>query len=207
MLVAGMISMLLLACSGTAFASPISFSVFAGLNRAGDIDNVFIGGRDSFTEPPPTLDPDGSYSGGKARFGAAMLYDGWVGLEVGWSRLASEDRFNSHFIEFVCPGSCPTGEGVIIDTVEQRATAMWAAFVPTLRRGQWEVYGKVGTSRTENESRQRTDRSNRIRITDTGLMVGAGAAYYSAVGIGLRVDIDRLGDTATQVGASIAFRF
>lgn len=188
-------------------AEDFDFSVFAGFNRGGDLDNVFIGGRDVFTEPPPTLDPAGSYSGGGARFGAALVYRGWAGFEVGWSDLGSENRLNSHFVEFGCPGGCGPGEGIIIDTVEQRADAMWAAFVPTLRRSSWDLFGKIGASRLNNESRQRTNRSNRLRVTNTGLMFGVGVAFYTSTGLGLRIDLEHLDGSVTQGGMALAFRF
>lgn len=143
------------------------------------------------------------FSGTALRFGLGMTVSDWINIEAGWARFGSNRGIIT--IPLFCipedPGPCET------DTdAKQSGSAYWIVAVPTVRRGNFTLFGKLGASRTTVKT---GDASNLIRFrdTDNGVLLGAGAAYHFTHSIGVRFDFERMGSAARTVGIGVEYRF
>lgn len=200
------LSVAALASFGSSVAASDRFTLQIGANNS-TADSVFIGGH-IVDEPPPSL--RSSFSGAGIRLGATVRVYQWLNMDVGWAKFGSEDRYTSYFGTVLCPGpdfDCGGDPGFVVDNVEQSGSGFWVAAAPTFHSGPWQFIGKLGVSRTTIESREASDRSNRIESSETAVMFGFGAGYYFTERLGVRLDFEQLGDEARQVGLSMSVRF
>lgn len=181
------------------------FSIQAGLNYA-RVDTVALGGHNLELDPPPTLGD--TFSGASFRVGVAYAFTDWASVELGYAQFASVDKYTAHFLQFVClPGACEGNEGWIVDNVEQSGHVQWAALIASRPYQRINFFGKVGVGRTSIESVQASNRTNRIEERKTQLLLGVGMAWPLSDRLGVRLEFERIGSTAIQAGASLAFAF
>ncbi len=119
----------------SASALPVfDMSISAGLNRSN------VGANPDF----PVED---SYAGTKPRVTFNASVGPLVGVELGWSELAS----NSTTISIVPPGGAIGGVGSIEDEIRESGAAFWLAYAPSLELGAFELTGKLGVARTSQD--------------------------------------------------------
>lgn len=181
------------------------FSIQAGLNYA-RVDTVALGGHNLELDPPPTLRD--TFSGASFRVGVAYALTDWASVELGYAQFASVDKYTAHFVEFACiPELCEGVEGSIVDNIDQSGHVQWAALIASRPYQRLNLFGKVGVGRTFIESVQASNRTNRIEERETQLLLGVGLAWPLSDRLGVRLEFERIGSTAIQAGASLAFAF
>lgn len=196
--------LLLLFIGSVGHAKGDGFSIQVGLNYAW-ADTVALGGHNLELDTPPTLRD--TFSGPSFRTGINYAFNDWASVELGYAQFASVDKYNAHFVEFVCPGVCEGAEGSIVDNVDQSGHAQWAAFVASRPYRGVDFFGKIGIGQTTIESVQVGDRTNRLEESDTQLILGIGLGYPLSDRVGLRLELEAVGSAAVQTGVSVALSF
>lgn len=167
------------------------FALHAGVNFS-SADTVLV---------PAQLDSTfgRSFSGAGGRLGIDVIATERVRIETGWARFGSNSGMVS--VGGTCPMSpCP----VSTVNARQRGSAYWLAITPTIRRGDYAFFAKLGAARVSIETRASIDRG---KETDTSVLVGAGLRYAFTPSVGLRVDLERLGSEARTAGIGVEYRF
>lgn len=170
----------------SASALPVfDMSISAGLNRSN---------LDAYTNFSVPTD---SYSGTKPRVTFNASVGPLIGVELGWSKLAS----NTTVVQIIPPGG-----PAIDEELKESGTAVWLAYAPSIEFGAFELTGKVGAARVFRDLIiTRLDENLANPANDT--VIGLAGTYWFTSLVGLRVDAEQFGSEVSQVGISLTIGF
>lgn len=198
---------LLLFLPFSAHAAEWSFDVSAGVTRSTATDPQFFKGTCC---PPLTLEEE--FTGTGERFAFGITYGDWLRFEAGWTRYGDgggtvRDSLIGACVPRIPPVPCPPPP--LTETFYyQLGEASWFAFTPVLMRsGSVELIGKIGKARTTMESFSDDSRPPWSVIKDTERLLGLGIGWHAPSGLGVRLDFDRHGSTASVVALSVVYRY
>ncbi|MEX0899624.1 MAG: hypothetical protein WD081_02930 [Gammaproteobacteria bacterium] len=165
----------------------IDMSLSAGLNHSR---------LDASTNYPST-----SHSGTKPRVTFNASVGPLIGVELGWSKLAT----NTTAVTVVPPGGAGGG-GSFEDELRESGSAFWLVYAPSIEFGPIELTGKLGAARV---TREVVIAGFGIDIADgeNEALVGLAGTYWFTSLIGVRVDAERIGSDASQLGLSLTIGF
>lgn len=145
--------------------------------------------------------PTDSYSGTKPRVAFNASVGPLIGVELGWSKLAS----NTTVVTIVPPGGAGGG-GAIDEELQEAGSAVWLAYAPSIEFGAFELTGKLGAARVSRDLIiTRLDENLADAANET--VIGLAGTYWFTSMVGLRVDAEQFGSDVTQVGLSLTIGF
>ena len=183
----GVFAVLALAATNASAVPVFDVSVSAGLNHSR------LDAFETFSYPTE------SSSGTKPRVTFNASVGSWLGIEAGWSKLAS----TTTVVTIVPPG---TGGGAYDEELRDSGSALWLAYAPSIEFGAFELTGKVGAVRLSRDFI-----NTRLALnhgdSENEAFVGLAATYWFMPVVGLRLDAERLGSDVSQVGLSLTIGF
>lgn len=176
----GFATALALAATNASALPVIDMSISAGINH-------------SSLDTPSDFPPTNSYSGKNPRVTFNASVGPLIGVELGWSKLAS----NTTVVTVV-----PLGGPAFDEELRESGSAFWLAYAPSIEFGALELTGKLGVARV---SRSFAIAGLGIDIADgeNEALIGLAGTYWFTSLVGLRVDAERVGSDVMQAGLSL----